>query len=179
MYFTKQYHNTANVPTHSKIATVDKLSTIATNTIENNTSTYKIILVNILCIKFYCVNDFWNENSHSSLVCVKHISNTRLEITKLSVFIKLQLVLHTLDGVIDLAFWKFVHYFLIFVVKLLNCIHWTTLHWDFNQCAKFLLLFIGKQILFIRFSIYRKEYTIVQRVIAFSFGNSLLISSTT
>ena len=132
MYFTKQYHNTASVPTHSKIATVDKLSTIATNTIENNTSTYKIILVNILCIKLYCVNDFWNECANSTFVGIEDISNTRLEITKLSILIELQLVLYTFDGVVDLTFWKFVHYFLIFVVKLLNCIHKSTLHWDFN-----------------------------------------------
>lgn len=124
MYFTKQYHNTANAPTHIKIATVDKLSTIATNTIENNTSTYNMNLVIVLRIKFYCVNDFWNENSHSSLVSIENISNTRLEITKLSILIELQLVLHAFNGVIDLAFWK--HCFLIFV-KLLNIIHKSTL----------------------------------------------------
>lgn len=127
MYFTKQYHNTANVPTHSKIATVDKLSTIATNTIENNTSTYSINLIIVLRITLNHINDFWNECANSTFVGIEDISNTRLEITKLSVFVKLQLVLHTLDGVIDLAFWKFVHYFLIFVVKLLNCIHKSTL----------------------------------------------------
>lgn len=127
MYFTKQYHNTANVVVHSKIATVDKLSTIATNTIENNTSTYNMNLVIVLRITLNHINDFRNECANSTFVGIEDISNTRLEITKLSVFVKLQLVLHTFDGVIDLAFWKFVHYFLIFVVKLLNCIHKSTL----------------------------------------------------